>query len=441
MSHTGLPVTPLSFARMFSPGLTHTEGEWEKSLPRFSPALATRYLTESSDNKKKFNSSQFAMDISKSLNIDLQTQKAIHSDTVFKIGQIAVNRMTQKKLDLYVLLSNDIKAITSLIENASESGHPGGVIVPAIGGWMTCESFNSLRRSGFDIFTFAGILCIQNHCFAVEDMRDIQRILESDDSLCVDDAWTPRKVSILGEEFLIELPPYWYNGWKNAFETDAYGEGDLEYYELQKEMVIYRLVNESDTLEFRVNIKHPPSFLLNNWKIVEQVDQGSGAKRQLLYFNETQYVDTSVMPRIATSPESRARIQQQRINRIDSSHELTKILASEPTSETAQLTPPKHIVSLDNNTSRLCQIVEDGRSVRYGKKTYRFTGRKRWDIVRALIEADGEYIPFKKAIGPAFQHNLESEAFYKKAIEAEGKFRNGTGHYRIKPRKNQKALR
>jgi len=393
--------------------LTLSKTALKKNFPKSDKEFLERYFKDTPKGLKKFKLLQFSQDLASSLRIPSSAVEVIVSNKVIKLGQINVNRMADKQLDLYLLASTEPKVITLLINNAREEGHPGGVIVPAVRGWMTEEGLDDLRRKGFDILEFADFLRVKNNHFIVKDIRDIQRILESDASLCRDEEWKPRKVRILEEDFLVELPPYWYNAWKNAFETEGYGEGDFENYEAEKEMMYYRVANESETLEFSVHIKHDPGFLRNNWKIIENTDQRTGEKKPLLYFNDTDYADTRVVSRYPSSENCRARIQQQRHNRLSLS-------AKNPQSQ------------------KLCQIVEDGRSVRYGKRTYRFTGPKRWDILRALLNADGNYIPFEKAIQPNFQQNIASLAFFKRAIEAEGQHRNGTGHYRLNLYKKQK---
>lgn len=78
------------------------------------------------------------------------------------------------------------------------------------------------------------------------------------------------------------------------------------------------------------------------------------------------------------------------------------------------------------------RIIQDGAALEYGGKTYVFGGNKRWQIVRQLIAAAGEYVECGKGLKGYFAKHKEAKAFFDSAVEAEGLGRKGTGRYRLK---------
>lgn len=78
------------------------------------------------------------------------------------------------------------------------------------------------------------------------------------------------------------------------------------------------------------------------------------------------------------------------------------------------------------------KVIRDGAVLDYGGKTYAFVGNKRWQNVRLLIAAAGEYAECGKGLKAQFANHPQAKAFYEAAVEAEGLGRKGTGRYRLK---------
>jgi hypothetical protein len=280
MPPRGTSEIPLAFANILSRGRC-TESELGKCFPQLSTEMKTLYFVaiqeeqkiaspkERSDRKPneihlKFQYHNLFQDIRRNLNLVYQ-YTVIVNHKLAKLGQLSVKRIRQDHLDIYFLSHVSDETVKELISFSSQTGHPGGVIVPAVRGFMTENAYNRLSKAGFDLFGVDNFFCIRDNHFAVSDPLEIKRILESDDSLCPDEEWGPRQVAILDKTFLVELPPSWYNMWKNAFETGSYDDSDLEFYDEQKECVAFRVVNETTTIEFKVNFRIDPSLFWNDW--------------------------------------------------------------------------------------------------------------------------------------------------------------------------------
>ena len=78
------------------------------------------------------------------------------------------------------------------------------------------------------------------------------------------------------------------------------------------------------------------------------------------------------------------------------------------------------------------KIVQDGVALEYDGHFYEIRGKIRWEAIRKLIEADGEYVEFDRGFKSLFAHSKGATAFFDAAVEAEGQGRNGTHRYRLK---------
>ncbi len=78
------------------------------------------------------------------------------------------------------------------------------------------------------------------------------------------------------------------------------------------------------------------------------------------------------------------------------------------------------------------KVIRDGWALDYDGRIYQFGGKKRWEAVRKLIEADGEYVMVERGFNSLFVNNPDAVAFFEAAVEAEGQGRNGTHRYRLK---------
>ena len=86
----------------------------------------------------------------------------------------------------------------------------------------------------------------------------------------------------------------------------------------------------------------------------------------------------------------------------------------------------------ETESANKIRIIQDGAALEYGGKAYVFGGKKRWQIVRQLIAADGDYAECGKGMKAVFVNTAQAKAFYVAAVEAEGIGRKGTGRYRLK---------
>ncbi len=99
---------------------------------------------------------------------------------------------------------------------------------------------------------------------------------------------------------------------------------------------------------------------------------------------------------------------------------------AERTPNAQRLAPNAHV-----ETGKI-KVIRDGAVLEYGGKTYSFGGYKRWEFVRALIAANGDYVNCEKGLKALFANTAQAKAFYDAAVEAEGLGRKGTGRYRLK---------
>ncbi len=98
--------------------------------------------------------------------------------------------------------------------------------------------------------------------------------------------------------------------------------------------------------------------------------------------------------------------------------------ASEPPAPSAALPPPCIVGKL--------VILEWNKCLKYGGEVFTINGDERWDDIRALIDANGEYVEMEKGFPQRFAQG-DAKRFKKVAIEAQGPRRKGTGRYKIKP--------
>lgn len=77
-------------------------------------------------------------------------------------------------------------------------------------------------------------------------------------------------------------------------------------------------------------------------------------------------------------------------------------------------------------------IIEWNRTLKYSGEPFEISGEERWKDIRALVDANGEYVKLEKGFPQRFAHD-DALRFKRLATEAEGKGKKGTGCYRIKP--------
>ena len=78
------------------------------------------------------------------------------------------------------------------------------------------------------------------------------------------------------------------------------------------------------------------------------------------------------------------------------------------------------------------RVIREGESLEYGGKTYVFGGGKRWKNIAVLMGGEGKYVKCDKGLKGLFTSNLEANAFFEAAIEAQAPGRKGTGCYKLK---------
>lgn len=77
-------------------------------------------------------------------------------------------------------------------------------------------------------------------------------------------------------------------------------------------------------------------------------------------------------------------------------------------------------------------ILELNKCLKYDGELFTIHGDERWNDIRTLMEAKGEFVKLEKGFPQRFAKN-DAQRFKKLATEPEGPGRNGTGRYRIKP--------
>jgi hypothetical protein len=77
-------------------------------------------------------------------------------------------------------------------------------------------------------------------------------------------------------------------------------------------------------------------------------------------------------------------------------------------------------------------ILEWHKCLKYDGELFTIHGDERWNDIRTLMEAKGEFVKLEKGFPQRFAKN-DAQRFKKLATEPEGPGRNGTGRYRIKP--------
>lgn len=77
-------------------------------------------------------------------------------------------------------------------------------------------------------------------------------------------------------------------------------------------------------------------------------------------------------------------------------------------------------------------ILEWNKCLKYDGELFTIHGDERWNDIRTLMEAKGEFVKLEKGFPQRFAKN-DAQRFKKLATEPEGPGRNGTGRYRIKP--------
>ena len=77
-------------------------------------------------------------------------------------------------------------------------------------------------------------------------------------------------------------------------------------------------------------------------------------------------------------------------------------------------------------------MLEWYKCLKYDGEFFKINGEERWDDIRALVDANGEYVKLEEGFPQRFAQG-DARRFRMVATEAEGVGRNGTKRYKIKP--------
>ena len=122
-------------------------------------------------------------------------------------------------------------------------------------------------------------------------------------------------------------------------------------------------------------------------------------------------VPTEASAPAATPPEPRANAEAQ-------------APASEPSASPAAQQPSAIVGKL--------VMLEWYKCLKYDGEFFKINGEERWDDIRALVDANGEYVKLEEGFPQRFAQG-DARRFRMVATEAEGVGRNGTKRYKIKP--------
>ncbi|NLF39380.1 hypothetical protein GX586_08035 [bacterium] len=283
-----------------------------------------------------------------------------------------------------------------------------------------------------------------------------------------------------GRDYTFELPPSQRNPWADALATGAYDDADLDYYEEQRHDIEVTFVGYEQTLiitlpiapeplaRFReiqmpergreaelmhratfVDEAHDPlTVMYGRWEptMVRKRTEIERVRRKL---RDAQQAAVAGGERAARPPQSATTEADEGQDRaMDEAPAARRVEADapptvEPTAAPEGVGQPEAgsegspgerdgVGATEGTGWGRLRILEQGRTLLYANSSYEFRGEKRWGLVQKLIDAQGAYTNLGKNPKGVFRTGKALE-FFDAAIEAEGRGRNGTGRYRIKP--------
>jgi hypothetical protein len=412
---------PPEFVQAIHAG-TISDEKFVKLNSLLSPELTARFFTPlppatqgAGKIEYQFNFTALLQDIATTLHINPDA-KPLRPNNLMAMGTIAVNRIREKEVPVYFLRIAESKAVELLLLGRASDTHPGVIIGIYLNGVPDPDCPDPLADSSYVLLDINDHFTIKDNHIVASDFDYIKCLLESDDRFCSDEEWQPRNVNILGEPFLIELSPCWYNMWKRAFETGSYDTSDLQDFESQKGLTAFQFFNLSNTIEFSVHFQFDPRFLLDDWTIEDEiVDATTGEQRKFLNFGNGNHVDIRNFSKDISSAEVRTRIQRLRLSR--RSPVVASVLPARP------VTQPQ---------ARCCissPFANGSGVIMYDGTAYNITQKIAWDEIEKMIAARGEFVECRSKLKGYFKK--EALSFFNDAITAEGSGRSGTGRYKI----------